>query len=428
MISTDPLLLSHLSLPTTEPLSLLEKHLLGNAEKIEAWLEAAFQKTPPPWHCSIDLRRTHYKMAAVDTNLFPAGFNNLDPSFYPHCERILKKTLNRLMPETEKILLIPENHTRNTFYFQSLFVLMQLLKGAGYDTRLGSLVETEIKEIPLSNGENLILYPIQRCENQLKLEDFIPHSILLNNDLSAGIPALLKNVTQAIYPPSKLGWHQRLKSIHFLQYEKVCEALAKHIDLDFWLISPYFRNCGAVDFMQKTGQTCMKNHVHDLLESIRYKYKKYHIDKPPFVFIKADAGTYGMGVMRVTHIEELENINRKQRAHMAKSKDNQQITKVIIQEGIYTDEHWPRQNNTSSTAESVIYLLGKFVAGAFYRIHPERGIDENLNSPGMHFEPLKYANPLTHTPNRFYAYSVIARLATLAAAQEIATLKEEEAQ
>ena len=55
-------------------------------------------------------------------------------------------------------------------------------------------------------------------------------------------------------------------------------------------------------------------------------------------------------------------------------------------------------------------------------------VNENLNAPGMHFEPLAFADSCTLPdqsaapdagPNRFYAYGVVARLALLAAAREI---------
>jgi glutamate--cysteine ligase len=77
-------------------------------------------------------------------------------------------------------------------------------------------------------------------------------------------------------------------------------------------------------------------------------------------------------------------------------------------------------------------MIDHFVVGGFYRVHTRRGADENLNSPGMQFEPLAFAEtcitpehnmaPDAH-PNRFYAYGVIARLALLSAAREKAELQ-----
>ena len=142
--------------------------------------------------------------------------------------------------------------------------------------------------------------------------------------------------------------------------------------------------------------------------------------------VKADAGTYGMGVIMVHSEQEIRDLNRKQRTKMASGKGGQQITKVILQEGVYTFETW---GDNQAAAEPVVYMMDHFVVGGFYRIHTGRGPDENLNAPGMEFEPLAFAEccnnpdinraPDAH-PNRFYAYGVIARLALLAAAREVA--------
>jgi hypothetical protein len=35
-------------------------------------------------------------------------------------------------------------------------------------------------------------------------------------------------------------------------------------------------------------------------------------------------------------------------------------------------------------------MIDRFVVGGFYRVHSGRGKDENLNAPGMHFEPLAF--------------------------------------
>ena len=70
--------------------------------------------------------------------------------------------------------------------------------------------------------------------------------------------------------------------------------------------------------------------------------------------------------------------------------------------------------------------------GYRYRVHAGKGIDENLNAPGMNFKPLAFVNACNNpssaasdcSNNRFYAYGVIARLAALAAAREAAALNE----
>jgi glutamate--cysteine ligase len=161
-----------------------------------------------------------------------------------------------------------------------------------------------------------------------------------------------------------------------------------------------------------------------LLKAITLKYREYGIDRPPFVVIKADAGTYGMGIMTAHSADDVASLNRKQRTRMAASKSGLSVTRVILQEGVYTFENW-----NGAVAEPVVYMIDRFVVGGFYRVHTARGQNENLNAPGMHFEPLAFAascnNPDLERkpdaePNRFYAYGVIARLALLAAARELA--------
>ena len=67
----------HLAIAQKGPLTQLEEKVLQQQSKIEAWLREQFRKTPPPLMASVDLRVAGYKIAPVDTNLFPAGFNNL---------------------------------------------------------------------------------------------------------------------------------------------------------------------------------------------------------------------------------------------------------------------------------------------------------------------------------------------------------------
>ena len=97
-----------------------------------------------------------------------------------------------------------------------------------------------------------------------------------------------------------------------------------------------------------------------------------------------------------------------------------------MQEGVYTFE-----TVNDAVAEPVVYMIDHFVVGGFYRVHTERGTDENLNAPGMHFVPLAFETPAScptatgspdAPPNRFYAYGVVARLAMLAAAVELEEL------
>lgn len=421
----------HLATAISGPLQQLEKDLLAKQVSIECWLREQLRITPPPFYASVDLRNSGFKVAPVDTNLFPAGFNNLNPDFIPLCIQAVQATVDQICPEVSRILLIPESHTRNIFYLENVATLKEIFQKAGFDARVGSLLEDlkEEKEIELPSGKKLLLQPLLRQDNKIGVKDFFSCLVLLNNDFSGGIPEILQKLKQKIMPPLELSWATRLKSNHFRHYQNVCKEIAEKINIDPWLIAPLFRTCGEVNFMTHEGEECLVRHASELLQEIKRKYQEYNIEMKPYVVVKAEAGTYGMAVMMIQDAEELRHLNRKQRTHMSTIKNGKPVTRVIIQEGVYTAE---TKNNF--VAEPVVYMIGRHVVGGFYRVHSQKRKDENLNAPGMHFEPLAFETacnnpvhdkPCDDTQNRFYIYGVIARLALIAAARELAEIKQE---
>ncbi|MFY7871267.1 MAG: glutamate--cysteine ligase, partial [Limnohabitans sp.] len=286
----------------------------------------------------------------------------------------------------------------------------------------------EIREstpIALPDGETIVLEPVVRNRRRLGLKDFDPCTILLNNDLSAGAPGILEDLhEQFLLPPLHAGWSVRRKSRHFQSYEEVAKRFGKLLGIDPWLINPMFNQCGEVNFAEGTGLDCLRGNVDALLTRIRRKYKEYGINEKPFVVVKADNGTYGMGIMTVRDVADLDQINRKTRNKMSVIKDGQEVSDVIIQEGVITHERIQ-----AAVAEPVVYMMDRYVVGGFYRVHAERGVDENLNAPGSSFVPLAFeesahlpqpgAKPGASAPNRFYMYGVIGRLAMLAASYEL---------
>ena len=415
----------------TGPLLDLERRFLNAMPIIEHWFRSQWLEHAVPFYASVDLRNSGFKLAPVDTNLFPGGFNNLNPDFLPLCVQAMQSAVEKICPEARGVLLIPENHTRNQFYLQNVAQIVTILKQAGMRVRVGSLLPeiTAATPILLPNGGTLMLEPLVRRGRRLTLEEsgagpgFDPCVVLLNNDLSGGVPDILKGLEQDIYPPLSAGWHTRRKSQHFTAYDRVAGEFSGLIGIDPWLINPYFATCNQIDFQQHIGEECLAVQVDSVLQKMRVKYAEYGVKHDPFVIVKADAGTYGMGIMTVKDAGEITGLNRKQRNKMAVVKEGLQVHDVLIQEGVYTFEHI-----RDAVAEPVVYMIDHYVVGGFYRVHTERGVDENLNAPGMRFEPLAFETCCTlpnpdcapdDTPNRFYAYGVVARLALLAASLEI---------
>ena len=427
MIANQNLIVPHLTTALTGPLQNLERIILNNQTTIESWFRNAWRDVQIPFYASVDIRNSGYKIAPVDTNLFPSGFNNLNSSFESLCIHAAQMAIEHTQLPIDKILIIPENHTRNLFYLENIASLQSIIQKAGFEVRIGTLMEdiTTPTRIELDSSNTVLLEPIRRDQNRILVDNFNPDLILLNNDLTGGEPDIFKNIEQKITPPTSLGWSSRLKSNHFNFYQKVAKEFAELIGIDPWLIDPMFRNCGKVDFMKREGVDCLSSNVKSLLEAINTKYNEHDIDYAPFVMVKADAGTYGMGVMSIRSQDEISELNRKERTRMATTKEGQKVSQVIIQEGVYTHETW---GDEETVAEPVVYMMDRQVVGGFYRVHGKRTTSQNLNTPGMRFEPLAFLDCCS-TPepnleadchqNRFYTYGVIGRLALLAASHEI---------
>ncbi|HWP10823.1 MAG TPA: glutamate--cysteine ligase [Ramlibacter sp.] len=417
----------HLITALTGPTNELEQRVLDSMPAIERWFRLEWMEHTPPFYSSVDIRNAGFKLAPVDTNLYPGGWNNLTPEMLPLAVQSAMAAIEKICPEAKNLLVIPENHTRNTFYLSNLAQLKRIFHMAGLNVRIGS-INPEIKEpttIELPGGGSVLLEPVMRSRRRLGLKDFDPCTILLNNDLSSGIPGILEDIhEQYLLPPLHAGWSVRRKSNHFKSYEEVSKRFGKLLGIDPWLINPMFNHCGEVNFVEGTGMDCLTANVDALLAKIRRKYKEYGINEKPFVVVKADNGTYGMGIMTVRDVKDLDDLNRKTRNKMSVIKDGQEVNNVIIQEGVLTNECI-----NEAVAEPVVYMMDRYVVGGFYRVHAERGIDENLNAPGASFVPLAFAEsthlpqpgekPGASAPNRFYMYGVIGRLAMVAASYEL---------
>ncbi len=292
----------HLITALTGPINELEQRMLESMPAIERWFRLEWMEHTPPFYTSVDLRNAGFKLAPVDTNLFPGGFNNLTNEMLPLAVQASMAAIEKICPEAKNLLLIPEKHTRNTFYLANLARLVQIFTLTGLNVRLGTLDESikEPTDIELPDGSKLTLEPLLRTQRRLGLKHFDPCTILLNNDLSAGIPKVLEDLhEQYLLPPLHAGWAVRRKSKHFELYEDVAKKFSKLLGMDPWLINPMHAECDEVDFQEGAGLECLQTQVDALLGKVRRKYKEYGINEKPFVIIKSDVGSNGRPVMTV---------------------------------------------------------------------------------------------------------------------------------
>jgi glutamate--cysteine ligase len=417
----------HLVTALTGPINELEQRVLDSMPAIERWFRLEWMEHTPPFYSSVDVRNAGFKLAPVDTNLFPGGWHNLTPPMLPLAVQAAMAAIEKVCPEARNLLLIPENKANSTFYLSNVAQLQRIFHMAGLNVRIGS-IDPAIKKtttIELPTGESVTLEPVIRGKRRIGVKDFDPCTILLNNDLSAGVPGILEELhEQYLLPPLHAGWATRRKSTHFKCYEEVAKRLGKLLGVDPWLINPMFAKCGEVDLAEGVGMDCLSTQVDALLSKIRRKYKEYGIKEKPFVVVKADNGSHGMGIVTVRDVKDLQALADKAKSQNSSAQGPLAPCDILVQEGVLTKE---RMND--AVAEPVVYMMDRYVVGGFYRIHADRGIDENLNAPGSSYVPLAFeqsthfpqpgVKPGASAPNRFYMYGVVGRLAMLASSYEL---------
>ena len=417
----------HLITALTGPINELEQRVLDSMPAIERWFRLEWMEHTPPFYSSVDVRNAGFKLAPVDTNLYPGGWNNLTAEMLPLAVQAAMAAIEKICPEARNLLVIPENGHPSSFYLANLAQLQRIFNMAGLNVRLGS-IDPALKKnttLQLQSGESITLEPVIRGKRRLGLKDFDPCTILLNNDLSAGVPGILEDIhEQYLLPPLHAGWPTRRKSTHFRCYEEVSKRLGKLLGVDPWLIHPLHDRCENLSLSEAGGLECLQSQVDVVLARVKRKYKEYGIKEKPFVVVKADHGTHELGFVTVRDAKDMQLLHERVQMLSKGRKTPIAAHDFMVQEGVQTQE---RVND--AVAEPVVYMMDRYVVGGFYRVHAGRGIDENLNAPGAGFVPLAFEHsaqlpqpgvkPGASVPNRFYMYGVVGRLAMLAASYEL---------
>lgn len=377
--------MSHEKEPKIIPLLTKLVEEKGNA--IEQWFNDKFYQTPPFLYNSVDVRHSGFKLAPVDTNLFPGGFNNLGDKERVTAANAAKEFFAKQYPEVKHILIVAENHTRNAYYLENIVVLKQILESAGKQVSITSLAASSMRQpVEAVSASGVLLYftPAKKNGSRVELIDgTVPDFIVVNNDLTEGSPDLLKNISQPLSPPTGYGWYQRRKTSHFETYNDIVRDFAATFQIDPWLLSTIFHKCGLVNFKEKKGLECVAKGVEKTIFLIKQKYEQYGIKETPYVFIKSNRGTYGMGIMTARSGEEVLNMNKEIRKRMHAIKGGEFNTEVIIQEGIPTIDQVE-----GNPAEPMMYLVNATPVGCIYRINTKKSSTENLNSSGMGFRSM----------------------------------------
>ncbi len=391
---------------------------------LESWLKSRLPQGFEPFYASIDIRDAEYKLAPVDANLYPAGFNNICSEDLESSVEILRPLLIRHFGKIpKKIGILPELHTRNPFYVDNLYELRQIFRRLGCETEIGWWDPKMYQKhfvLHTSDHRELSVYPFWKVDRKLHFLPFEPEFILLNNDFSSGYPPELLELEQPLEPSPQLGWHTRKKSDFFENYNTLAQELAEKAGLDPWHLQIQTKLVSNISFEEKKGLEQVAEAAELILGQMRKQYEMRKLSEEPSVFIKSNSGTYGMGILKIESGEKLLNLNRRERNKMAVGKNHLVTHEVIIQEGIPT-----RFKIDGVYAEPVIYLLGQNLMGGFLRKNPERGRLDNLNSKGMVFEKLCISdlrNSVERDLELELVYGTIAQLSCAAMTLEIEKL------
>lgn len=365
------------------PLEKIHTLLQNHTTEIEAWFAKQWQGLVPLPYFSCDIRHASYKIGVVDTNLFPAGFNNLCTTFTKDTATAFAKYFDAFYPSVKKILLYGENHTRNKFYLLNLVKLQELIQATGRDCHISLPLDDFPQEkitVPLDAEHQIVINRVQQHNHKIAIGDWQPDIILSNNDFSSGLPAQLENIDLPITPSPLLGWHNRFKSDHFRILSTLLTNFGTTFDMNPWELTPISETAQNI---HEDNLSELANKVEQVLEQIKEKYAVNGITQSPYVFVKNDSGTYGLGIITAGSKEEILNLNRKKRMKLFATKGKTPSSQFLVQEGIPTTDTY-----SGFPIEPVIYAVGQKPVGGFFRIHEAKNTLESLNAPGMSFSCL----------------------------------------
>jgi glutamate--cysteine ligase len=357
--------------------------ILKNLTSVREWYRDVSIALPVPIYSSYDIRDATYKIANVDANIYPAGFNNICPADKESSIELMESYIKGHYGATiKRIVLVTEEHTQNAFYWENVGAIKDLIEQAGFELRIAFARELpESLNVTSSTGREF------RVESAMAdstlLREFKPDLIVSNNDFSDAHEEWAKAVTTAVNPPRELGWYQRKKSRYFRHYNDLVNEFSKAAGLDPFVMRVETEEFSGFEIESESSRADLAARVDLFIEKLKVEYDKRKIEQKPFVFVKNNSGTYGLAVVRVSSGEDVKAWNYKSRKKMKAAKGGRDVEEVIIQEGIPSVV-----KAEGASAEPVIYMIGCELAGGFLRTHAEKSDTDSLNSPGAVYKRL----------------------------------------
>ena len=361
----------------------LEEKIVAKEDEIKAWFAEKRAGLAMPIYGSVDIRDANWKVAVVDANQYPAGFNNLQ-------DGDIGQHFRDAIGDVRHVHIWPESHTRNPAYEAHLNSLSNILEAEGYAVTVGILEHTDGQQVNVNGA--------------------VPDLILLNNDLTDGP---LPDLGVPILPPPEMGWYQRRKSAHFRAVESLVEEISELLDIDPWLLSTkwFFSEGKCLD--KDTCRTLLAAEADEFLNQLQSKYDQYGISGKPTIFVKNDSGTFGLGIIEITSGEELLSLSNRKLRKLTYGKGGTEAEDFLLQEGVPSALAW-----NDMVIEPVAYCANGQVGGWFYRANAKKGEMANLNSPSSIFVHPSEIDDEAIASRRKHWHMLVAEVAMLGIAIE----------
>ena len=353
----------------------LHQQIIKHLDQIMDWFQKKTKPLSFPFYSSYDIRDSFEKISPVDANLFPAGFNNIcdidKENATTTCAGYLKKYYSQI-PKT--IILLAEEHTNNPFYWDNIYSLKHLLEQSGVSSVLVCVPGKNIKEdvtFTSANGKTIEVFLLKNKAHNADL-------IISNNDFSVDYNL---DINQPITPPPTAGWRIRRKHSFFDKYNELAQEFSTLIEVPDFILDIKTQRFTNFNPSDADCLNRLKEDINVFLKELEEPYKNFK--QKPYVFLKNNFGTYGLGITTINSAQDIDQWNYSIRKKMKASKGGAKVTELILQEGISS-----LMKKEGAVAEPVIYLIGSALAGGFLRTHKQKGIKDNLNSPGAVYRTL----------------------------------------
>lgn len=400
----------------------LHKVFIEKEDLISGWFSKKISSEDYPFYCSFDIRESNDKLAPVDANMFPAGFNNICQADREAMGELLEKCVQFKKLKLNTIAVFCEEHTNNPYYWDNVKALIDLFESQ--DFKAVAVLPTQdldLSEIETASGFRVSIHKVKiEAEETYLVDGTKVDFILSNNDFSSAYNSWLSEVKTPSLPPLYMGWHKRRKHSFFEIYNALVDDFANEVGIDPFALRVETEKFNEFNIEDKDSLASLSKRVAGMKEVLKAKYESKGFKGEPYFFVKNSYGTYGLGVVEVKTPEEIMSWNYKSRKKMKATKGGGQVSSVIIQEGIPTNLSFD-----GAPGEAVIYLLGCGLAGGFIRTNKRKGDLDSLNAPGAVFQRMCFSDMEFQKENKLLenVYGTVARIGALALSLEMQEAK-----